>query len=286
MIHVLLLLACVVDRTGRSAPSAMQRELSEHGRRIREIEVVSEDFARRLGQLEEVTRARGQDEILKMETMEQLRQEVARVRGDLEVLQRDYGTFEASGLGFQQDVDGRLLYAEQRVAALEKSLGLKAPPRDGAAAVAGGATSTTTPPPPTVAGIVTPPAPAGPAYATPDEAFTLIQSALADGNGGVARAVANRFLAENPKHDRAAEAQYRVAESWQNEARCNEAVSAFQAVIDGWPQSTWAPWSMLRQGECFATLGKPDDAKVFYGEVVRLYPKSKAAKEAKEHLGR
>jgi hypothetical protein len=37
--------------------------------------------------------------------MEQLRQEVARVRGDFEVLQHDYSTYEAAGIGFQQDTD-------------------------------------------------------------------------------------------------------------------------------------------------------------------------------------
>jgi TolA-binding protein len=57
-------------------------------------------------------------------------------------------------------------------------------------------------------------------------------------------------------------------------------------VVDKAPNSTWAPWSVLRQGECFDAIGDHDGAKVFYGDVVRLYPKSKAAKEAKGHLGK
>ena len=50
--------------------------------------------------------------------------------------------------------------------------------------------------------------------------------------------------------------------------------------------STWAPWSMLRQGECFESMGKKDEAKLFWQDVVRKYPKSKAAKEAKGRLGK
>jgi TolA-binding protein len=82
------------------------------------------------------------------------------------------------------------------------------------------------------------------------------------------------------------EALYRIAESYQNEAALPEAVAAFQAVIDQFGESTWAPWSMLRQGECFATLGKKSEARLFWEDVIRKYPKSKAAKEAKTLLGR
>jgi TolA-binding protein len=270
MIHLLLLLACVIDRTGRSGPKQMADTLAEHGRRIRELEVVSEDMARRVGQLEEVTRARGQDEILKMETMEQLRSEVARVRGDLEVLQRDYEVSSTSGTGFQQDVDTRLLTTESRLAAVEKSLGIK--PAASAPVVSAPAD--------------TPAADPTAAASTPEEAFALIEKNLAEGNGGAARAVAKKFIAASAKHDRVPEAWYRIAESWQNEGDYKQAAASFQVVVEKYAQSTWASWSMLRQGECFEALGDKEAAKIFYGDVVRLYPKSKAAKEAKEHLGK
>jgi TolA-binding protein len=43
---------------------------------------------------------------------------------------------------------------------------------------------------------------------------------------------------------------------------------------------------MLRQGECFEEQGQADNAKVFFGEVVRIYPKSRAAKAARKKLGK
>lgn len=271
----LLLLGCVIDRTGQSSTDQIQKALADHQRRIAELEAVSEDISRRVGQLEEVTRARGQDEILKMETMEQLRQEVATIRGEFEVLQHDYRTYEQAGLGFQQDSDWRQGYTELRLQALERTLGLKAPPPPPRNGEATPTTAEATPPPE---------APPEVALDSPDAYFQLITQHLQAGNGEAARAVARRFVADNPKHERVAEAYYRVAESYQNEGAYADAAAAFQEVVDKYPQSTWAPWSMLRQGECFAALGRKDDARLFWQDVVAKYPRSKAAKEAKAHL--
>lgn len=275
---LLLSVGCVLDRTGQSASFQYGQLLAEHGTRIRDLESLSEDVGRRVAQLEEVTRANGQDAILKMETVEQLRDEVARMRGEIEQLDHDYRTYETAGLGVQMDVDSRLLYAETRVAALEKSLGLRPPPNPSSlppvTAPPGDPTVTT--PPPTDPTVTTPPV-----AATAEETFGLITGHLEANNGPAARAVAERFIAENPKSDRVAEARYRIAESYQNEKEYKAAATAFQGVIDAAPDSTWAAWALLRQGECFDGLDRPKDAKLFYCDVVKKYPKSKAAKEAK-----
>lgn len=286
MILAPLLLACVIDRTGQSSTDQMRRELADHGRRVRELEVVSEDMSRRVGQMEEVTRARGQDEILKMETMEQLRQEVAHIRGDFEVLQHEYGTYEQAGIGYQQDSDYRMAYVEDRVGQLEKSLGVKTPPPPVRDPSTGGVATVdpTVAANPTVVPSVADPVVEPALAATPEEVFALIAKNLEEGNGGVARAIARRFVQDNPKSDRVAEAHYRIAESWQNEADYKTAAAAFQLIADNHADSTWAPWSVLRVGECFSALGDKDTAKLFWSDVVQRYPKSKAAKEAKSLL--
>ena len=43
---------------------------------------------------------------------------------------------------------------------------------------------------------------------------------------------------------------------------------------------------MLRQGECFDAVSQPANAKLFYEDVIKLYPKTKAAKEAKKKLSK
>jgi tol-pal system protein YbgF len=292
-----LLLACVIDRTGQSATDTMRRELADHGRRLRELETISEDMSRRVSQLEEVTRARGQEEILKMETMEQLREEVARIRGDFEVLQREYGDYEQAGIGFQQSATYQLVYLETRVQQMEKSLGVKVPPppaRDpttGAIlvpdpATAGGAGGVAADGADGGGAAADPGAPPSDGPKTPEEFFALIERNLAEGNGGVARAVAKRFVDQNAKSDRVPEAWYRIGESWQNEASYRDAAASFMVVADKYPQSTWAPWSTLRIGECFLALGDKSNAKLFFQDVVDKWPKSKAAKEAKAQLAK
>lgn len=288
----LLLLAvfgCVLDRTGQSASHHYRQQLSDQSTRVRDLESLSEDLGRRVAQLEEVTRARGQEDILKMETVEQLREEVARMRGEVEQLDHDYRTYETAALGMQGDVDSRLLYAETRVVALEKSLGLRPPPNPSAAAVVAVPAGQATPPPAgDPAASVTPVSgdPATVSPSTPEEYFGLITQHLESGNGVAARAVAERFIAENPRSDRIGEAKYRVGESYQNEGDFKGAATAFQGVIDSAPSSTWAPWALLRQGECFDGLGRAKDAKLFYCDVIAKYPKSKAAKEAKARCGK
>ncbi|MSQ01443.1 MAG: tetratricopeptide repeat protein [Myxococcales bacterium] len=278
MILILTLAACVLDRTGQSATTVYQRELSAAQARVRDLESVGEDVGRRVAQLEEVTRARGQEDILKMETVEELRGEVAKMRGEFETLDHDYRTFETAALGTQTDVDARLLFLETRVAALEKSLGLKPPRRPDGDALLGAAVGPA--PPPSGDPVVDPPA--AEVTATPEEVFGLIAQHLEAGSGEAARAVARRFVEEHPGDDRVPEAYYRIAESHQNAREFKLAATAFQVVLDKAPNSTWAPWALLRQGECFDSLGRNKDAAVFYCDVVHRYPKSKAAKEAKD----
>ncbi len=288
LLFLLVASGCVLDRTGQSATREYEARLSDAQGRVRDLEEVGEDIGRRVAQIEEVTRARGQEEILKMETVEQLRDEVARMRGEFEQLDHDYRTYETAALGAQMDVDGRLAYLEARVVALERSLGLKPPPPPSSQSTSADP-STATPPvatdtPPTDGGASA--ATEVPELSSPEAYFELIQQHLESGNGGAARAVAERFVAENPKSDRVPEAYYRVAESYQNTGEFKTAATKFQVVIDKAPSSSWAPWALLRQGECFEGLERPEDAKVFFCDVVAKYPKSKAAKEAKAKCGK
>ncbi len=270
---------CVLDRTGQSATSKYEKELADHQSRVRDLESLGEDVGRRVAQLEEVTQARGQEDILKMETVEELRGEVAKMRGEFETLDHDYRTYETASLGTQTDVDGRLLYLETRVGALEKTLGVKPPPRPTADGLV--AADPVTPPPSDPTPPPIDPDTGDAAATTPEEYFGIIQQNLEAGNGAAARAVAKRYVDAFPKGDRVAEALYRIGESYQNEEKYKEAAGAFQDVLDQAPASTWAPWALLRQGECFEGLGRAKDSAVFYCDVLKKYPKSKAAKEAK-----
>ncbi len=265
---LMLLLGCVLDRTGQSATERMHQQLRDHDQRVVQLETTSTDLLRRISQMEEVTRSLGQDQLTRLETMESLRTEVASLRGQLDVLQHDFGVTRDAGAGFQTDADGRLGTVEERIQNLENKLGIKAPE--------GGVKPTVTPEVPVVA---PPPAPT-----TPEEVFALIEKNIEGGDGAAARVVAQTFIQENPKSDRVPEAYYRIGAAYQKEESYKDAAAAYQLVVDKYKDTSWAPWAMLRQGECFAALGRRDAAEIFWNDVVRSYPKSKAAKEAKAHL--
>ena len=277
---------CVLDRTGQSATSGFQRELAVHNARIQNVEAGFDSVDARVAQLEELTRTRGQEEILRMETLDQLRQEVARVRGDLEVLQHESDQLSLDAYARAEDATYRLVWLESRAEQLEKAMGVKPPPppspselavietsaEEGGNATDSGADSGDA----GTAGVDE----TGGDITDPDALMTLAEEHLAAGRDKAAIAVLNRFLEQNPEHKRVAEALYRRAEAYFNAESYQSAVLRFQEVIDRHKDSPWAPWAMLRQGECFESQGQPDNAQLFYEDVVRMWPKSKAAKEA------
>ena len=135
-----------------------------------------------------------------------------------------------------------------------------------------------------------------PATATPDpvtepalDADTLLDTAktqIKQSNFVGALTMLNRFLEAFPNHARSDEATYRRAEATMKSGDHQQAVLLFQEVIDQFKGSPFAPWAMLRQGECFEEQAQNDNAKVFFGEVIRIYPKSRAAKAARKKLGK
>ena len=164
-----------------------------------------------------------------------------------------------------------------------RHLGLKPPPpperpvAEGAGSGSGGIAAEM--------GIAAAPDSADAGVTDPDEMMKLAEAHLAGGKEKAAEAVLQRFIRDNPKSPRLAEAKYRYAEAAFNAKDYKAAVLRFQDVIDAHKSSVWASWAMLRQGECFEVQGQAANAKLFYEDVIRLWPKSSAAKEAKQKLG-
>lgn len=316
---MLVSMGCVLDRTGQSSTSAMQREIRDNGIRIHNVEQQFVQVEARVNQLEDHTRSSGQQKILQMETLDELRMEVARLRGEVEVLSHTAGQGEKSIKGRVDDAQFRVLWLESRADQLERSLGLKtpAPPAmptepveqesswtENGAVPAPEAPAAGEPapvvavaaPPVEATPVVTPepspePAPATPDPVTepaldPDTLLDTAKSQIKQSNFVGALTMLSRFLEAFPNHARSDEATYRRAEATMKSGDHQQAVLLFQEVIDQFKGSPFAPWAMLRQGECFEEQGQNDNAKVFFGEVVRIYPKSRAAKAARKKLGR
>lgn len=294
---LLPLVGCIVDRTGQSTTTVWRKELDAHAAHLAQIDKTLDAADARVSQLEELTRARGQDDILKMENLDQIRQEVANMRGELEVLSHQAGAEAKVKETQAADVAFRVAWLETRAESLERTLGVKAPPPPnlGAAGTAGAAGAVVNPA--AGGGSGTPTVDPNAMQTTvvavpteevtdPDELLKLAGEHLVAGRPQAAEAVLTRFIKEYPKHARIAEAKYRFAEARFNAKDYGAAVLRFQDVIDNYNSSKWAPYAMLRQGECFEAQGQKANAKVFYEDVVRLWPKSDAAKEAKAKLGK
>jgi len=286
LILSLFLAGCVWDRTGQSATEAWRRDMAIQSTRTQTLQGAVEDALVRVEQLEEVTRARGQDEILRMETMDQLRNVVARLRGDLEVLQHEAGiTTESSGQ-FREDAEFRLMWLEARAQALEESLGMEPVEPPTVADVDPDDTGLDSDPGEDPGGEGSddpdagePEEPTGPMNV--EDRLVLAEEHMQAARYKPARAIYKKIVDSDEAGEQLHEVRYMLAETWFRDGRYQSAILAYQDVVDHHGDSARAPWAMLRQGECFEALGQRDNAVLFYDDVTRLFPRSKAAKEAK-----
>ena len=120
---LILALGCILDRTGQSVTSAMRAELLEHSDQIEKLDRLLQQYEQRISQVEEVTRARGEAELMNLDSMDQVRMELANFRNDLEIL-RHSSIKSANNLGSAAtDADFRISWLEERAESLEKQLG-------------------------------------------------------------------------------------------------------------------------------------------------------------------
>jgi tol-pal system protein YbgF len=309
---ILLSFACVLDRTGQSASNQMVREMRDNGVRIYNVEQQFVQVEARVNQLEDLIRTRGQEKISQIETLEQVREQMGRLRGEVEVLSHAAGQGAKDMSATVDDARFRVLWLEVRADQLERSLGLSTPdppaivvpvvdePSEGGStwSAADGVEAPLGTGGAAVAAVAVAPVavPQAPAASVPDPVTTptldplaLLEKAkaqLKEGNHVGAETLLGRFLEAHPNHSRADEATYRRAEAAKVAEDYENAVLRYQEVIDQFNGSAFAPWAMFRQGECFKAQGQEANAKVFYGEVIRIYPKSRAARSARKQLGK
>jgi TolA-binding protein len=269
---------CVLDRTGQSASEVFRRDLILQATRLNNLENQFDQVESRVSQLEELNRARGQDEILRMESLEEIRSEVARLRGEIEVMTHNYGGSLTDLGALQEDATFRLTWLEDRAAQLEENLGLTPPPPPEPSEDDAGDARSRTP---------EPSADEEPAeQLSAEDLLSRAQAHLDEDRDQLAEAVLERFLSLYPDHPELPHALYMRARASFKASNYSASVLHFQEVIDGHKTSDWASWSMLGQGECFDAQEQPENARLFYEDVIRIWPGSDAAREARKKLRR
>jgi TolA-binding protein len=268
-----------------SATAEYSRQVSIASLRVAQLEEALTDAEARVAQLEEYVRLQGDNEVDRIENFDQVVAELSSMRGELERLR-----FDLEGLSAQQErawigQEKRQLHDEMRLQKLEAFTGVTPPPppTDEDLGLAPGTTSSAANPP--VGGTSEPST--DPAQELPDDLggkLDLAVKLMMKGDNAPAREILEGAIQVHPGEPLLDETRYRLAETFFNEKRWGTAARAFHMVVTNHAQSPWAAWSMLRQGECFEQMGQPDNAQIFFEDLVATFPKSDAAKEAKTRL--
>jgi TolA-binding protein len=243
----------VAEAAPATASSEVARQLSTAQLRVAEVETQLVQTEVQLKQLQEWVSNQGRSEADRLENLDQVNAEVARLRGSMEVLQFQLTELQQAMEDQQLSLEKRQLYDEMRLTQIEKFLAVQPPP------------------PPTAADLGLAADGAQPADVAPgdipadaDGKLELAISHMEAGRQAVARAILTAAVEAHTGSPEMAEIRYRLAETWFNEKKWAPAVSGFNKVINNHAGSEWACWSYYRQGEAFEAMGKPDGAKAFF----------------------
>jgi len=158
-------------------------------------------------------------------------------------------------------------------------------------------------PPPTPAPAPTPPAaavpepkPAAPIPAAPasgrtpssnaeaDRIFAGALARLRDGDEGQAALEFTEFVAQYPTHPQAAVAQNYIGEAYYRQREYRQAMGEYQKTVDNYTQAAQVSEALLKIGLCQRALGDGASAKATWEQVVKRFPKSDAARQARTLL--
>jgi tol-pal system protein YbgF len=119
---------------------------------------------------------------------------------------------------------------------------------------------------------------------TPDAMFAEGEKKLQGGQWADARRLFEAFINRYPTDARAPKAQYDIGEAYGGEKRFANAIGAYTKVVDNFSKSEIVPDAMYKNGLAFYQLKYCSDAKVYFQELLRRYPKTTWKKEASDQL--
>ena len=189
-------------------------------------------------------------------SIESLRGEIAKMRGQLEVLGNQAETAEARQKQLYLDIDTRLRKLEQ--AAEKQALAPEKPPAP-----------PVDPAEPTAAEVK--------AYQAALDQFKL-------GNYTLAVAAMQGFLVTYPSSSLAANAQYWIGMAHSGQRDYKSAIAAQRKLLSTWPDSPKAPDAMLSIASAQETMGDRNSARKTMEELIAKYPGSSSATSAKQRL--
>jgi tol-pal system protein YbgF len=120
----------------------------------------------------------------------------------------------------------------------------------------------------------------------PDALYAEASKRLQASQWQDARRLFEAFVNRYPSDKRAARAQYSIGEAYAGEKRYANAIGAYTKVVDNFPKSDVVPDAMYKNGIAFYALKYCGDAKVYFQELLKRYPRTQWKKEANQELRR
>ena len=242
------------DDEARRRIDALRQELSQQGR----------DNEARIARLEESIRNIGVVELVRQ--IDQLNAEIARLRGQLEVLANENQQIQKRQRDFYLDLDSRLKSLEG---------GGKPPAASDAATQPPAASST----PATQAR-----APTREEQAKELKAYDVASNLFRRNDFASAVDAFRAFLKEYPQSQLASNAQYWIGISYANLKDYRNALAAQEQVVAKFPQSAKAPDALLAIAAIQAEQGDTGSARNTLEDIIARFPSSDAAGKARTRL--
>jgi tol-pal system protein YbgF len=198
--------------------------------------------------------------------IENLKAELAKMRGQMEVLNNGIETAQKRQKDFYVDLDSRLRRLESPpVAAPGASdpASLTAGGAPGAGSTAGSASA---------------------AVAAETRAYEAAQNLRRIGNYQGAIVAFQNFIKQYPKSALASSAQYWIGDSYFNMRDFRLAIASQRVVLKNYPESAKVPDALLNIASAQAELGETAAARKTMEEIVAKHPSSDAADKARRRI--
>lgn len=188
--------------------------------------------------------------------IEALRGELARLRGQVEVLQHEAGTGQKRQRDYYVDLDTRLRALESATEKLARAPAIAPPPSEAPKS--------------------------DPAVITREYEAAL--ALFKDAKYKEAQTAFAGFVERHPDDPLAPSAQYWLGNSHYALRDCKKALSAQEVVVEKWPDSNKTPDALLVIGTCQKDLGNAKASRKTFEALLAKYPATEAASKAKERL--
>jgi tol-pal system protein YbgF len=180
--------------------------------------------------------------------IEELKQELARMRGQIEVQANQIETLDRRQKDLYVDLDTRLRKIEASVQAQEKQ------------------------------------AASAPDPAAEAKAYEAALNQFKLGNYQSSVAAFQNFLATYPDSPQVSSAQYWIGNAYYALRDYKMAIAAQQKLLASWPTSAKAPDALLNIASCQSETGEAKAARDTLQSVLKKYPGTPAAEQAKQRL--